>query len=85
MSKTREIEFRVGRRLVDGVVKLSAHQPNLVQMSVSYKGERATSVVLTRAQIQALRQALGEYEETMLPDDKPAAPWDNQERRKTDL
>lgn len=76
-----DIEFRVGRRAVDGTVKLSAHSPQLVQLSVSYKSERASSVVLTRAQIQALRQALAEYELAMGGDDESTERWDHSERR----
>jgi hypothetical protein len=77
----RETEFKVGRRSVDGVVKLSAYQPELIQLSVSYKGERASSVVLTRTQVQALRQALAEYELSMGAEDGQQANWDQHERR----
>ena len=77
----KEIEFKVGRRTVDGVVKLTAYQPELLQLSVSYKGERSSSVVLTRAQVQALRQALAEYELAMGSKEDQQEAWDQQERR----
>lgn len=77
----KEIEFKVGRRAVDGVVKLSAYQPELLQLSVSYKGERSSSVILTRAQVQALRQALAEYELAMDSDEGQKEDWDQHERR----
>ena len=76
----RDIEFKVGRRSVDGTIKLSALPPQLLQLTVSYKGERSSSVVLTRAQIQVLRQALGEYELAMAEEGQSES-WDNNERR----
>ena len=77
----KEIEFKVGRRTVDGVVRLSTYQPELLQLSVSYKGERSSSVVLTRAQVQALRQALAEYELAMGSEEGQKEDWDQHERR----
>ena len=62
MNKQREIEFKVGRRSTDGIVKLSLYPPALVQLSVSYKCERSASVVLTREQIQVFREALTQFE-----------------------
>jgi len=79
--KGNEIEFKVGRRSVDGVVKLSTYQPELLQLSVSYKGERSSSVVLTRAQVQMLRQALAEYELAMGSEQGHKEVWDHSERR----
>jgi len=81
MSKSREIEFKVGRRSTDGIVKLSAYPPALLQLSVSYKGERSASVVLTRDQIQALREALTEFESEMPLTNETTETWDQQERR----
>lgn len=77
----REIEFKVGRRSVDGVVKLSDYPPELLQLSVSYKGERSSSVVLTRSQVQALRQALVEFELGMDSEEAQMEGWDQHERR----
>jgi preprotein translocase subunit Sec63 len=77
----RDIELRVGRRVEDGIVRLSVLQPQLVQLSVNYKGERSSSVVLTRSQVQALRQALAEYELIMESDDVQPETWDKNERR----
>lgn len=81
MAKSREIEFQVGRRSNDGVVKLSPYPPELLQLSVSYRGERSASVLLTRQQIQALRQALGEFENEIQPSSETSETWDGQERR----
>jgi hypothetical protein len=81
MMRAREIEFKVGRRSVDGVVKLSDYPPKLLQLSVSYKGERASSVVLTRSQVQALQQALAQFELGMDPEESQQPVWDQHERR----
>jgi hypothetical protein len=81
MTKSRDVELRVGRRSTDGVVRLSPITPALLQLSVSYKGERSASVVLTRQQIQGLRQALTEFENEMPPTNDPPDTWDNHERR----
>jgi hypothetical protein len=81
MTKSREVEFKVGRRSTDGTVKLSVYPPALLQLSVSYKGERSTSVVLTRQQIQALREALTEFEKEIQPTSEITETWDQQERR----
>jgi hypothetical protein len=81
MAKSREIELQAGRRSNDGVVKLSPYPPELLQLSVSYRGERSASVLLTRQQIQALRHALAEFENEIQPSSETSEPWDNQERR----
>lgn len=81
MIKSREIEFKVGRRSTDGIVKLSSYPPALLQLSVSYKGERSASVVLTREQIQALREALAEFENEIPPTSEVTETWDHRERR----
>jgi len=80
MPKTREVEFKVGRRATDGMVRLSAHPPQLLQLSVSYKGERSASVLLTQEQIQALRAALDEFVEAAAPQTETET-WDQTERR----
>ena len=76
----RDIEFKVGRRAVDGTIRLATHPPQLLQMTVSYKGERSSSVMLTHSQIHALRQALGEYELAMAEEGQSET-WDKNERR----
>jgi hypothetical protein len=81
MSIGRDVEFRVGRRAEDGTIRLTPYPPQLVQLSVSYKGERSSSVVLTRSQVSTLRQALEEYELAMDSDDSHPEPWDKNERR----
>jgi hypothetical protein len=82
MTKPREVELKVGRRSVDGVVRISPHPPQLVQLSVSYKGERAASVVLTRAQVRAVREALAEFESNMADDHVTPERWNSDDRRR---
>ncbi|MCA1577013.1 MAG: hypothetical protein LC794_06570 [Acidobacteria bacterium] len=81
MAKSREVELKVGRRATDGMVRLSAHPPQLVQLSVSYKGERSASVLLTQEQVQALRAALDDFVEAAAPQTETAETWDQTERR----
>lgn len=77
----KEIELRVGRRSTDGIVKLSPYPPELLQLSVSYRGERSASVVLTRDQVIALKLALAEFENEIQSPRETSETWDNQERR----
>lgn len=58
MAKVKEIILQVGRGTQKGDVSLSALLPETVSLSVSYKGERAATVVLTGEQVEQLRQAL---------------------------
>jgi hypothetical protein len=81
MAESRNIEIKVGRRATDGIVKLSPYPPELLQLSVSYKGERSASVVLTREQVAVLRQSLTEFENEMQPATQSSEVWDQQERR----
>ena len=81
MAKTREVELKVGRRETDGIVRLSAYPPHLVQLSVSYKGERSASVLLTQDQIQALRTALDGFVAAEAPQSETTETWDQTERR----
>ena len=81
MGKSREIEFHVGRRSDEGVLKLSPYPPELLQLSVSYRGERSASVLLTRQQIQALKEVLTEFENEMPLSSETTETWDNRERR----
>ena len=84
MSKPREVEFKVGRRSTDGIVRLSLYPPELVQLSVSYKGERSASVVLTREQVQGLREALAQFENEISASNETTETWDKRERRLED-
>ncbi len=84
MSKLREVEFKVGRRSTDGIVRLSLYPPELVQLSVSYKGERSASVVLTREQVQGLREALAQFENEISASNETTETWDKRERRLED-
>lgn len=81
MDNSADIEFKVGRRSNDGIIRLSSHPADLLQMSVSYKGERSASVVLTRDQVKELRQALMELEKEMSDGNAGSQTWDNRERR----
>jgi hypothetical protein len=81
MRLTPEMELRVGRREHDGEIRLSPLTPQVLQLSVSYKGDRASSVVLTLSQVQTLRQALAEFELQMEIDDSKPAKWNQVERR----
>lgn len=84
MGRTKEVELKVGRRSDDGIVRLSAYPPQLVQLSVAYKGERSASVILTQEQIRALRDALANYVEEGLPQPETTKTWDQTERRSED-
>ena len=89
MANKREVELKVGRRSADGIIKLSAYPPQLVQLTVSYRGQQAASVLLTQEQLQALRAALAEHIEEVeparrTPDDPNKETWDQTERRSED-
>ena len=84
MAKTREVELKAGSRATDGIMRLSAYPPELVQLSVSYKGERSASVLLTQEQIRLLRAALDEFVEHTAPQNETTETWDQTERRTED-
>jgi hypothetical protein len=75
-------EIKVGRRIQDGTVELSMFMPQLLTLRVSYGGERAASVQLTREQVWELRRALDEFELQMAQEQEQAKPWDGGERRR---
>lgn len=58
----RDREIRVGPAQQPGRVKVSALAPGRLTLSVSYKGERSATVVLTAVQVRQLREALEEFE-----------------------
>ena len=60
MVRDKQIRFAVGKGPQQGEVCLSAYLPQVLTLSVSYKGERAATVLLTRDQVRQLRQALDE-------------------------
>ena len=60
MAMDKEIELKVGRGTQNGRVSLSAFLADTLSLSVSYKGERAATVVLTPEQVLQLRKALDE-------------------------
>jgi hypothetical protein len=60
MARDKEIRLRVGSGTQRGDVRLSTFLPRVLTLSVSYKGERAATVVLTGEQVRQLRQALDE-------------------------
>ncbi|HEX5834339.1 MAG TPA: hypothetical protein VFY34_10820 [Pyrinomonadaceae bacterium] len=82
MGETRDIELKVGRRSADGIVRLSAYPPQLVQLTVAYRGQQSASVLLTQEQIRALQDALGDYIAPANPPDGASnETWDHTERR----
>lgn len=81
MGETRDIELKVGRRSADGIVRLSAYPPQLVQLTVAYRGQQSASVLLTQEQIRELQEALGKYIEPVAPPDRDTETWDHTERR----
>jgi hypothetical protein len=81
MTLKPDVELRVGRREHDGEIRLSALTPQVLQLSVSYKGDRASSVVLTLRQVQTLKQALAEFELQMERDPGRPEQWNQVERR----
>ena len=60
MTRDKEINLRVGKGTHRGSVSLSALLPEVLTLSVSYKGERAATVTLTSEEVQQLRRALDE-------------------------
>ena len=85
MGRTREVELKVGRRSADGIVRLSAYPPQLLQLSVTYRGQQSASVLLTQEQIKELRDALSDYIEEIAPAPQTRETWDHTERRSEDF
>ena len=84
MGESKEVELKVGRRSTDGIIGLLPYPPELLQLSVSYRGERSASVVLTLEQVKALKEALTQFENELQPPRETQEPWDNRERRLTE-
>ncbi|MFL6228216.1 MAG: hypothetical protein ACJ741_05520 [Pyrinomonadaceae bacterium] len=61
----RESEIMTGRRAGDGRVRLSVFATDLLALTVEGRGERAPTVLLTREQALALRDALGELSQLL--------------------
>ena len=59
---SKEIELKVGRESQPGTVQVSSFLSDLITLSVSYRGERAATVLLTREQVRKLREALAEID-----------------------
>ena len=83
MGRPTQVSIKAGRRATDGAVNLSAYLPGLLAVSVSYPGERAASVLLTREQVGELRRALAGLEPLIEPGSAPAGGWSGGERRKS--
>jgi len=81
MGETRDIELKVGRRSADGIVRLSAYPPQLVQLTVTYRGHQSASVLLTQEQIRELQNALGNFIEKAPAERETNQTWDHTERR----
>lgn len=60
MAKRKEISLKVGCGTQRGDISISSFLPDALTLRVSYKGERAATVVLTAEQVRQLRQALDE-------------------------
>ncbi|HEX8068526.1 MAG TPA: hypothetical protein VF546_01155 [Pyrinomonadaceae bacterium] len=73
MEREKEILLRVGKDTQRGDVRLSAHAPHALSVSVSYKGDRAATVLLTRAQVRELRAALAALEPLLDANEEQAA------------
>jgi hypothetical protein len=67
MTREKELKVGVGQQK-PGRVRLSAHTPQGLMLSVTYKGERAASVLLTAEQLRELRAALEEIERAVAAD-----------------
>lgn len=91
----REAEIAAGRRAGDGSVRLSVFTRELLALSVEAHGQRASTLLLTRTQIDELQDALvrlGSQVSGARADDPAQAnsddnrenapsPWDGRERR----
>jgi len=81
MGEKRDVELKVGRRSADGIVRLTEYPPQLIQLSVGYRGQQSASVLLTQEQIRMLRDALEKYIEEAAPERETNETWDHTERR----
>jgi hypothetical protein len=54
----RGVEIATGRRRMDGHVRLSPFTPDLLALTIEANGERAPTLLLTRAQARELQLAL---------------------------
>jgi hypothetical protein len=80
----RESEIMTGRRAGDGRVRLSVFANDLLALTVEGRGERAPTLLLTREQAIALRDALGELSRVIAAGDagQAGAVWRGDERRR---
>lgn len=82
----RGVEIATGRRQLDGHVRLSVFTHDLLALTVEAHGERAPTVLLTRAQARELQLALTRLIPLLAEADAGApAPgeWAGEERRLT--
>ncbi|HYY41481.1 MAG TPA: hypothetical protein VE775_02040 [Pyrinomonadaceae bacterium] len=82
----RGVEIATGRRQTDGQVRLAPFTPELLALTVEAHGERAPTLLLTRAQARELQLALTRLipllaEQT--EDARPPLAWAGPERRTT--
>lgn len=80
----RGVEIVTGRRQTDGHVRLSLFTRDLLALMVEAHGERAPTLLLTRAQARALQRALTQLIPEMAEpptDANGAEPWTGNERR----
>ena len=82
----REVLIGTGRRAGDGSLRLSVFAEDLLALTVEGRGERAPTLLLTRAQIEELRAALDAFvpliAETPEGQEQPGA-WRGAERRQS--
>lgn len=87
-----------GRRTGDGFLRLAVFTRELLELTVEAHGERASTLLLTRAQINELQQTLthlgaqlsvgdairgAEHEDAALQEHGKTEPWSGTERRNT--
>jgi hypothetical protein len=82
----RGVEIATGRRQRDGHVRLAVFTHDLLALTVDAHGERAPTLLLTRAQARELQLALTRLIPLLAETDETrasAAEWSGKERRHT--
>ena len=83
----KKVEIVTGRRETDGQVRLSMFTGDLLAITVEERGQRAPTLLLTRAQADRLRSALAELipllQEPTTEGNGETTPWRGDERRTT--
>jgi hypothetical protein len=82
----RGVEISTGRRRTDGHLRLAPFTPDLLALTIEEYGERAPTLLLTRAQARELQLALTRLIPLLAeqPEDlKTTEGWTGSERRNT--